>query len=223
MKNLPYDAIIFDFDGTLIDTESPDFRGCELLFAEHGLTLDVKIWAEKIVGHTTGYDDLFASILTTSQNGLTADSLRKRLKELWATTFTQVELMPGVDRLIPQLSNAGFPLAIATASDKAWVNRWLGQHSLLSYFHAIATRDDVEHNKPAPDVYLFAASQLGVKPERCLVFEDSVAGMQSAKAAGMTVIAVPSPVTKSLNFSRADGLVDGLTQVTINWIERLKV
>jgi HAD superfamily hydrolase (TIGR01509 family) len=221
MKTSPFDAIIFDHDGTLIDTESCDFRGCQLLFAEYGLALTVDTWAKQVVGHTGGYDDLLASILTTRQNGLTAADLWQRLKELWQTTFTQVELMPGVDRLIPQLHHAGFPLAIATASDQAWVNRWLGPHHLLPYFQVVATRNNVTRNKPAPDVYLFAAAQLGVRPERCLVFEDSVAGMQSAKAAGMAVIAVPSHVTKTLDFSQADGIIEGLTQVTVNWIEQL--
>ena len=95
----------------------------------------------------------------------------------------------------------------------------MNKFELLPYFHVVATSDDVANNKPAPDVYRFAAQQLGVQPERCLVFEDSVAGMQSAKAAGMTVIAVPNHVTKTLNFSQADGIIDGLQHVSPEWIE----
>ena len=85
----------------------------------------------------------------------------------------------------------------------------------------MATSDNIEQNKPAPDVYLFAAAQLGVRPENCLVFEDSLAGLQSAKAAGMTVAAVPNSVTRTLDFSQADIIIDGLGMVTPQWVQGL--
>ena len=219
MKNRPFEAIIFDHDGTLIDTESPDFEGCKLLCEEIGFTLTLELWAETIVGRMDGYNDLFAEVIRGSDNGLTSEHLWQRLKELWKITFENVELMPGASTLIAQLHGMGYPLAIATASNQEWVGKWMNKFDLLPYFHVVATGDDVTHNKPAPDVYHFAARQLGVQPERCLVFEDSVTGMQAAKAAGMTVVAVPNHVTKTLNFSQADGVVDGLENVTVEWIE----
>jgi HAD superfamily hydrolase (TIGR01509 family) len=130
--------------------------------------------------------------------------------------------MPGVSRLLPQLRDAGYPLAIATASDRNWTSRWLTHFNLQAYFQAIATRDDVAHSKPAPDVYLMAARRLNVPPERCLVFEDTVVGTQAAKAAGMTVVAVPSQITKILDFSLADRVIDSLEQVTLDWITGLR-
>lgn len=219
MKKRPFEAIIFDHDGTLIDTESPDFEGCKTLCEEVGFTLTLEHWAETIVGRMDGYDDLFAEVIRASGNGLTPDHLWQRLRALWEITFENVELMPGASALISQLHGAGYPLAIATASNQEWVGKWMNKFDLLPYFHVVATSDNVTHNKPAPDVYRFAAQQLGVEPERCLVFEDSVAGMQSAKAAGMTVVAVPNHVTKTLNFSQADGVIDGLQNVTPEWIE----
>lgn len=221
MKTQPIEAIIFDHDGTLIDTESPDFEACKILGQEHGFTLTLEYWAETIVGHMNGYNVLFQQIIETSHNGVTQAAMWQRLKELWDLTLQHVELMPGVDNLLPQLYSAGYRLGVATASNRAWVMRWLTHFELSHYFQVIANSDDVTHNKPAPDVYLFAAAQLGVRPERCLVFEDSVPGIQSAKAAGMTVVAVPSHVTKSLDFSQADAAVDGLEQVTVEWIEAL--
>ncbi len=221
MKTHAFDAIIFDHDGTLVDTESPDFEACKMLFAEYGLSLSLEHWAEKIVGRMDGYDNLFNEIAQTGNNGATPADMWQRLKELWSITLENVELMPGANSLLNQLQGASYPLGVATAADKAWVTRWLTHFNLLPYFQAIATGDDITHNKPAPDVYLFAAAQLNVKPQRCLVFEDSVAGAQSAKAAGMTVIAVPSHVTKTLDFSQADGVIDGLEYVTLEWIEKL--
>ncbi len=146
----------------------------------------------------------------------------QRLRQLWPITLEKTQLMPGVTRLLTDLQATGCPLGVATASDRHWVTRWLGKFNLLPYFQAISTGQDVCNNKPAPDVYLHAASQLGVDPRRCLVFEDSMAGMLAAKAAGMTVVAVPSHVTNSLNFAQAHHVVDGgLENVTVSWIEAL--
>ena len=222
MKAHNFDAIIFDHDGTLVDSESPDFEACKMLSAEHGFTLTLEYWAENVVGRMDGYDILFEDIIQTGQNGLTPADLWPRLRAFWEITHEDVKIMPGVSNLLPQLQAAGYLLGVATASNRDWALRWLSKFNLLSYFQVIANSDDVTHNKPAPDVYLFAAARLGIKPERCLVFEDSIPGMQSAKAAGMTVIAVPSLVTKSLDFSQADGIVHGLENVTLAWVEGLR-
>jgi HAD superfamily hydrolase (TIGR01509 family) len=221
MKRSSFEAIIFDHDGTLVDTETPDYLACKMLCEEIGASLALEYWAEKIVGRTDGYDDFFEDILVVHRNGFTKVDMWDRLRELWRVTLEGVVLMPGVERLLPQLHTAGYPLAVATAANRSWTDRWLGRFNLSGYFQVVATRDDVVNNKPAPDVYLFAAKQLGVQPERCLVFEDSVAGMNAAKAAGMTVVAVPSQVTRVLNFSQAHDIIENLEQVTADWIEAL--
>ncbi|MEW5960558.1 MAG: HAD-IA family hydrolase [Chloroflexota bacterium] len=221
MDRTPFDAIFFDLDGTLIDTESADFRACQLLYDELGLTISLEHWAATTVGVLDGYDLLFAELIQTSPNGLTAARLWQRIRELLEITNQNIGLMPGADTLPPQLHAAGYSLGIATASDRRWAGRWLNRFGLEPYFQVIATGDVVPRNKPAPDVYLFAAEQVGVCPGRCLVFEDSLPGVTAAKAAGMTVVAVPSPMTQSMDFSRADAAVPGLQHVTLDWIQTL--
>lgn len=221
MTNLPFDAIIFDFDGTLIDTETADFTAWRMLYEELGAHLSLEPWAAAVVGIQDGYDLLFDDLIRHSKNGLTKADLRQRIHQLWNVTLQQMGLMPGVERLLPALHTAGYPLAIATASDRAWVNRWVGHFKLAPYFQTIATGEDVRRNKPAPDVFLLAAARLGFRPERCLVFEDSTAGARAAKSAGMTVVAVPSPITQSMDFSQADRIIAGLEQITLQWIEAL--
>jgi HAD superfamily hydrolase (TIGR01509 family) len=212
---IPFDAVIFDHDGTLIDTESQDFRSCQMLFAECGVDLLLADWAEVIVGRIGGYDGLLDRLVDSQHNGLTREILWERLRALWKVNMEDVTLMPGAEALIAALYQAGYPLAVATASDRAWATRWLTHFNLNRYFRVIATRDDVTAPKPAPDVYYYAAEQLGVRPERCLVFEDSLAGVEAARAAGMTVIAVPNTVTNTLDFSLADAIFEGLEGVTI--------
>lgn len=222
MTHLPFEAIIFDHDGTLIDTETPDFEACRILCHEHGIALPVEAWAAKVVGRLNGYDQLFDELITAhGTNHLTRDDLWRRLKELWPITLAGTTLMPGVETLLPDLRKEGYRLAVATASDQRWVSRWLEKFQLRPYFEAVSCGDQVAHNKPAPDVYLRAANLLNVSPRRCLVFEDSWVGVQAAKAAGMTVIAVPTPVTRSLNFDQSDGVIEGLDRVSAAWIAQL--
>ncbi len=223
MTHRPFEAIIFDHDGTLIDTETPDFEACKMLFAEYNLPLTIEYWAKYVVGRMDGYDIMFNQILQNNGNGPSRDQLWRRYEELWPITFNNIQLMPGVVTLLDTLQAANYPLAVATASDTAWVTRWLNQFGLHRYFQVVANSDHITNNKPAPDVYLHAAQQLGVAPEQCLVFEDSVAGLQAAKAANMTAVAVPSHVTQSLDFSQADTVIHGLQDVTLDWIKQLVV
>ncbi len=223
MTQLPFEAIIFDHDGTLVDTERADLEACHLLYQEHGVHFSVEYWATHIVGYMGGYDVVLDDLTGRNGYGSNRETIWERFKELWAITSENVELMPGVAGLLSQLHTLGYPMAVATASDREWVKRWFTRFDLWSYFQAIATGDDVVRNKPAPDVYLFAAAQLGVAPERCLVFEDSVPGLTAAKTAGMTVVAVPTPHTHILDYSLADAVIDSLETVTVEWIETFKI
>ena len=218
MQTEPIEAVIFDLDGTLIDTERPDWEACRILCAELGITLSLEYWAKTIVGRMGGYDIMYDEIIRPNANSLTRSEFRQRHRDIWRHTLQNVSLMPGVSILLDRLHAAEYPLAVATASDGSWADRWLNHFEIISYFQAIACSDHVVHNKPAPDVYLFAAARLGIAPERCLVFEDSVAGVQAAKAAGMTVVAVPSHETRSLEFDQAHSVIEGLDQVSVDWI-----
>jgi beta-phosphoglucomutase len=221
MTDLPFEAIIFDHDGTLVDTEHADLETCRILYQEHDVHFSIDYWAQHIVGYMGGYEVVLNDLTGRNGQGPAREMIWQRFQELWDVTSANVGLMPGVIALLAQLHAAGYPMAIATASDRAWVKRWFTRFELWPYFQVIATGDDVRHNKPAPDVYLFAAAQLGVKPERCLVFEDSLPGLAAAKAAGMTVVAGPTPHTKMMDYSQANAVIETLEVVTAVWIETL--
>lgn len=220
MKARSFDAIIFDHDGTLVDTENPDYEACRIMCQELGITLSMEDWAHIVVGRMDGYNSLFDEVIQPHiNNGFTQENMWERLRELWPITLQNTGLMPGANSLLTQLHVQNHTMAVATAADRNWAIRWLTNFNLLPYFQAISTGQDVKNNKPAPDVYLHAAQQLGVNPQRCLVFEDSLVGVHSAKSAGMTVIAVPGHVTKSLDFSHADGTIEGLDKINPQWID----
>ncbi len=223
MKSRPFEAIIFDHDGTLVDTESPDYEACKIMCQEIGITLAMADWARIVVGRMDGYNTLFTEIIQPHlKNGFTQEDMWQRLRELWPITLQNTNLMPGASSLLTQLHAQHYTLAVATASDRNWAMRWLTNFNLHPYFQVISTGDDVKNNKPAPDVYLHAALQLGVNPQHCLVFEDSLVGVQAAKAAGMTVVAVPGHVTQSLDFSHADSVIEGLDKINPQWIDNFR-
>lgn len=184
----PVEAVIFDMDGTLIDSESVYIAGMQDAARALGLPLPVEL-CHAMVGvpshecnlmlqahYGTGFDlAVFRGHFSTS--------VQRQMAE-------RVPVKPGVVELLDYLQDQGMPLALATSAARATAERNLGRAGLLDRFKVLATRDDVEHPKPAPDLYLEAAKRLGIAPERCVAFEDSSIGIIAAHAAGMRPVMV---------------------------------
>lgn len=184
----PVEAVIFDMDGTLIDSESVYISGMQDAAATLGLALPLEL-CHAMVGvpshecnlllqehYGPGFDlAVFRSHFSTS--------VQRRMS-------ARVPVKPGAVELLDFLRDRGLPLAIATSAGRATAERNLGRAGLLDRFVTLATRDDVEHPKPAPDLYLEAARRLGAAPQRCVAFEDSSIGIIAAHAAGMRAVMV---------------------------------
>lgn len=186
-------AVIFDLDGLLLDTEPILRRVDSAAVARFGgiLTDDLR---QRTLGLThEDKDSLFVSELRLDVAPLFLSALRSEmLAQLWPTA----ELMPGAAELVANLKALGMPLAIATSSKASVVRSKLERHpDVLSAMRAVAAADHplVKKPKPAPDIFLAAASDLGIDPAHCLAFEDAPSGVEAALAAGMQVIAVPDP------------------------------
>lgn len=106
---------------------------------------------------------------------------------------TRIGTYPAASQVLQTLKERGFRIGLATSSIRPLVDPWLARHDLTRFFDAVTTGDEVEHGKPAPDIYLKAAGKVGIAPEHCLVVEDALLGVESGKSAGMTVYAIPDP------------------------------
>lgn len=206
-------ALIFDFDGLLVDTETPAFESWRALYAEHGHELTLDLW-QGALGTSHGFDALAHLAQLAAQPIDRAALLERRLAAKHALSAAQ-PLLPGVREVLRQAGGLGLPCAVASSSSRAWVGGWLRHHGIDEQFACVRTADDVLLTKPAPDLFLSAAACLGVPPEHCLVFEDSPNGILAARAAGMRVVAVPGAITRRLALPSADLVIESLDAVPL--------
>jgi len=212
---------IFDCDGLLADTETPDYDAWRHIYEEQGLHLPVALWAQNI-GLAKGHDlnDWHAPLAERIGPEYDREATRARRHAFYHAAIGRLTPMPGVLALLDALDGENIPCAVASNSERVWVDRVLDITGLTSRFQAIATADEVAHPKPAPDVYLLAAERLGVVPTHCVAFEDSPRGLAAAHAAGMFTVAVPTALTRHFDFEQAHHLVESLEHLTLDQLKR---
>ena len=225
---MPIQALIFDFDGLILDTETVEFEVIDELYRVHGHQLQRSRWALNLGTH--GQTDLYADLAALAGRPLDLAGLRERQRTRFLARCDALALRPGLAAMLEAAQARGLALAVASSSGSGWVERWLERHSIRSYFGCVRTSDYVQHVKPAPDLFLSAAAGLGIAPEHCVVFEDSPNGMRAAAAAGMRCVAVPialmagyelPPVTLQLGLLSDITLEELLAQLDtmtgVNW------
>lgn len=210
-------AIIFDFDGIIVDSEPIHFQATQRVLSSLGLDLDFPTYLQECVGQPD-YNN-FQRIALKHQldpNEQPVQSLVAAKVGYFRELLQTVKPCPGVIPLIKTAATQ-FPLGICSGSFKNEINRLLSSlnnEDLSHFFKCMVTIEDVPAGKPDPAGYRLAAKQLGVLPEFCLAIEDSPAGIIAAKAAGMSVLAVTTTHPRE-KLSLADRCVDSLAQVTL--------
>jgi HAD superfamily hydrolase (TIGR01509 family) len=205
-------ALLWDFDGLILDTESSSFAAAEAIFADHGVKLELSRWME-IIGAAHRH---WTELLEDAIGEPLAPGERQRLTELrrerHAEALEGLHARPGVADLMAEADATGVPSAVGSSASDDWVDGHLRNLGLRHHISAIVTRDAVgtERCKPHPDIFLLAAERLGAAPSGCVVLEDSPNGVAAARAAGMAVVAVPAGITATLDFPPADLVVPSL-------------
>ena len=207
-------ALIFDFDGVILDTETPDFVSCREVFVDHGAELSLEVFAQAI-GTGPGALDVYAHLGSLAARTIDVDSVRFSRRARHEALIAVEVIMPGVEAWLAEARRLGLKLGIASSSTNDWVEGHLERLGLGSAFDCIRCRDDRTPAKPAPDLYLGACEALGVAPSEALAVEDSPNGIAAAKAAGLLCLAVPNSLTAALDLSRADFYLDSLAGGTL--------
>jgi beta-phosphoglucomutase-like phosphatase (HAD superfamily) len=185
--------IIYDNDGLLLDTEPFYTKAHQLMAARFGKVFDWTV-KSKMIGLRA--EDSANVIIGALQLPFTVEEYLEERKHLLKEMFPQAEAMPGAIRLTMHMHRIGVPQAVATSSDRYYFDLKITRHTeWYKIFQCIVFGDDpeIEYGKPAPDMFLLAAKRLRANPSHCLVIEDSPAGIEAARAAGMFAVAVPDP------------------------------
>jgi beta-phosphoglucomutase-like phosphatase (HAD superfamily) len=208
-------GLLFDFDGLLIDTESPSRLGWEELYREHGHELPHDEWAT-LVGTIGAPFDPFGHLEELVGSPLDREALTKRRRARSHGLADLEELRPGVEEYFVEAERLGLRTAVVSSSDDWWVERHLGRLGRLEGLDAIvAANGDTSRAKPRPDLYLDALERLGLQAGEAIAFEDSPNGVRAAKAAGIFCVAVPNPITATLALDEADLVVESLEDIPL--------
>jgi HAD superfamily hydrolase (TIGR01509 family) len=211
------EAVVFDFDGLIIDSEWVIFESALAAFAAHGHELTLDAWAA-VVG-TNERDERAQWEQLCTACGVVVPFAREDFEAAYdaqdRSNRDTLPLLAGVLELARTLRDDGVRLAIASSSSRSWLDRHVGRLAIDALFPVLVGADMVGgRGKPAPDVYVRACADLGADPRRSVALEDSQHGIAAARAAGMATVAVPGRVTRSHDFSGADLVVTSLTEVT---------
>jgi len=192
-------AIIFDFDGLIIDTETAWYEAFKEALNFYQAELPLEEFAKCI-----GTDDtvLYAYLKEQLGESCNTEEIKTRAYGIHKEKMAAAQAREGVKEYLDEAKSSGYKIALASSSSREWVTHFLGELGLLNYFEVIVTRDDVEKVKPAPDLYLKAVDALNIEPAEAIAFEDSLNGLNAAVAAGLKCVIVPNPVTESLAFDK---------------------
>jgi len=207
-------ALVFDFDGLILETETPAYETWADIYREHGHELPLDRWFDYI-GREGGFFDAADHLAALVGEGFDREAARARRDARKTELIAALDVMVGVREYVRDAKRLGLRLAVASSSSRAWVLGHLERLGIGAEWDAVRTREDVARTKPAPDLYLAAVRALGVAPHEAVAFEDSVNGIAAAKAAGLLCVAVPNALTAAMDLSRADLRLGSLAETPL--------
>jgi HAD superfamily hydrolase (TIGR01509 family) len=214
-------AVVFDFDGVVLDSETPEYESHRRIYERCGVDLTIEewcgaigLWAED--HNERRFEALCARSVRAPQRAAYHEERRRIFAEL-----VPGEPMPGIRELLTALREADIRTAIASTAPARWVVPQADRIGVGPLFHAIVTGEEVVRRKPAPDVYLEAARRLAVPPSLSIAIEDSGPGIDAARAAGMIAVAIPHWLTATHDLTGANAIVAHAGELTLERLQQL--
>jgi HAD superfamily hydrolase (TIGR01509 family) len=209
-------AVIFDFDGIILDSETSEFESHRRIYERCGVALTTAEWCDQIGLWAEGHDERwFLQLCERSSHAPDRAAYHAEKRRIFDEVVPGAP-MRGIGELLTALAVAGVPIAIASTSPASWVVPAAERIGVRPLFRAIVTGDEVARRKPAPDVYLEAARRLGVDPARSIAIEDSGPGIAAARAAGMKTVAIPHWLTEHHDLTGVDLRVAHAGELTLD-------
>jgi HAD superfamily hydrolase (TIGR01509 family) len=209
-------ALVFDFDGLILDTEYPDYQSWQEIYQAHGAHLPLSAWERSIGSMDLDLLDPYAYLEAQIGRPVDREEIRARRRSRLAELVAAQSVLPGVEDYLADARRLGLKLGLASSSSRAWVTGCLAQFGLNgATFDCIRCGDEVKRTKPDPELYCAALGALGVRGDQAVALEDSPNGVVAAKAAGLTCVAVPNGLTRRLPFDGADLRLNSLADVPL--------
>lgn len=215
------EAILFDFDGLILDTEVPVYEAWRENYEAHGHELPLEVYLDCVGSDFTGFDpkQYLETLVGEDLDWEHWDARRERI----AREHThRLEPLPGVVDLLREANRLGIPCVVASSSPRSWVEGHLDRLDLISHFHTTRCLDDVAAPKPSPALFLAAAEAVDTHPRDAIVLEDSLNGLRAAIAAQIDCVIVPNRITSSLTFEGAAAILESLHSVTVETLRAIK-
>jgi len=215
-------ALIFDFDGLILDTETPELETWRELYRQRGFELPMDEWHKIIGGYGLSTFDPATHLAALSAESMTAAELRQYYRALADKKIAKQALLPGVMELLHAAKQDGLQLAIGSSSSHLWVDTHTKRLGIYDHFDCLICSDDVPpgRTKPHPDIYLKVLERLSAPSSATVVFEDSPNGILAAQRAKIFAVAVPNPLTATMN-ARGDLTVSSLAEISLPRLENL--
>ena len=209
-------AVVFDFDGLILDTEEPEYLAWRQVWSEAGLELGLEEWSQAIgtVSEQSGFHPA-TELIRRSGSVHDEAELQARARALNAAAVATKEVSPGAVAWAQEASRLGLGVAIASTSTHRWIDGHLRRLGVSQWWPIISCFDDCGTAKPDPASYRLACQKLGVDPASVIAVEDSRNGLLAAKGAGLACVVVPSAMTAHMDFSEADLVVSSLTELSL--------
>ncbi len=215
-------AIVFDFDGLILDTEEPVYRSWLEVYQAHGEELPFERWVQIVGSTTTGFHPQY-HLEERLGRPLPKEVLDHRIGRRTEMILAQA-VLPGVVHHLDTARELGLKLGVASSSTHEWVEGHLARLGILDRFACVRCRDDVANAKPEPDLYISVLECLGVPASEAIAIEDSPNGVAAAKRAGLRCVAIPNSITAQLDLSEADVTLGSLAEITLrDLLERLSL
>jgi len=214
-------AIVFDFDGLIVDTENPGFISWQEIYQEFGATLHIDDWRHA-TGYVGGFDPAIHLEQLLGRHLDWSQIIPSREARNWELTI-QATVLPGIEALFRGAREYQLRVGVASNSENGWVEGGLRRLGLREYVDAVVSRDMVLNPKPAPDIYLKTVQTLQVEPDQAVALEDSEPGCRAAKNAGLKAVAIPNRFSERQDLSVADLIVKSATELTLDRLSDLVV
>jgi HAD superfamily hydrolase (TIGR01509 family) len=208
------EAIVFDFDGLIFDTEIPIFQSWQEVYQSFGLELTLDDW-QHFIGTSNGSFQPKTALESRLGHRINWNILEHQREQRELELIDQREIRPGVMDYLHAAQNKGLKLGLASSSPHSWVDFHLQRLNLYNYFQSIQCADDVVLTKPDPALYLQAVQGIGVAPDTAIALEDSPAGALAAQRAGLFCVVVPNDITRNLTFSAGDLVLNSLADLKL--------